>query len=604
MGVKVYCRVFAFAVLLLACLPLGAQPCSETPTSLTDISAVGGCSQCSNYLWPGSQELSTATKYAIISDLPETFCGDGVLYATVPVLPPDAAGVVPLAMRTQVAPNGFTYIDDSFDVFLFHNIVGCTPNPGSTRIVVYVKNEGTGPITINPKQIIINDGVIGTVHEMESNLGQRELSENWDTPISSVVLAPGTGDVIAYSKRFNDTANTSDRSTNVNCFGRVRAAVTNANPITSPTRLHVYIVAIDGQPVANNKTLAEANLNVYAKSGDSVSITAPPSGCQIKRAVGVHRTFTWRGGPLTMDALLITAPGRTFQMALWKLVSTACTAARQSRDMELYPPFTHNDTIGNYHVNYRVRVRLINRDQMETRSVDLRFGKTTADVGLAWRVGLSDNGLSDAQVDALTVTTGWAGPNQTSTTRSFLTPVGGPVALGPCSAKTVDLRFLILGNSSLPFQIRADSGETTGLIVDNLDPGFSTQGSWPPSANPGFWGTNSLINQGPASGDWARWTPNLPATGPYKVYAWWVASSNRAAAAPFTVVHAGGTTVVPRDQRINGSQWNLLGTFTFNAGTSGYVQLTDAVGATEYVSADAVRWVWDVPVSLSGWVLE
>lgn len=41
------------------------------------------------------------------------------------------------------------------------------------------------------------------------------------------------------------------------------------------------------------------------------------------------------------------------------------------------------------------------------------------------------------------------------------------------------------------------------------------------------------------------------------------------------------------DQKIDGSQWNLLGTYPFAAGTSGYVVLSD--DADKYVIADAIR---------------
>jgi len=62
----------------------------------------------------------------------------------------------------------------------------------------------------------------------------------------------------------------------------------------------------------------------------------------------------------------------------------------------------------------------------------------------------------------------------------------------------------------------------------------------------------------------------------YDVYAWWTAHSNRATNAHFTIVHANGTSV--RDdinQQENGGQWVLLGQYDFNAGSSGYVELSN-----------------------------
>ena len=86
----------------------------------------------------------------------------------------------------------------------------------------------------------------------------------------------------------------------------------------------------------------------------------------------------------------------------------------------------------------------------------------------------------------------------------------------------------------------------------------------------------------------ATWTPPLEDTGNYNVYAWWVAKSNRATNAKYTVYYNGGSETVKVNQEWNGSQWNLLGNFPFAAGTSGYVVLSD--DANEYVVADAIKW--------------
>src|SRR5262245_27449209 len=88
----------------------------------------------------------------------------------------------------------------------------------------------------------------------------------------------------------------------------------------------------------------------------------------------------------------------------------------------------------------------------------------------------------------------------------------------------------------------------------------------------------------------ATWTVTVAATGSYKLYAKWPASSANATDAQFTVTHAGGTSTVSANQRINGGQWNLLGTYTFNAGSSYKVDLLDQVTAGK-VAADAIYFV-------------
>ncbi|MBI2524427.1 MAG: hypothetical protein HYV93_00430, partial [Candidatus Rokubacteria bacterium] len=146
-------------------------------------------------------------------------------------------------------------------------------------------------------------------------------------------------------------------------------------------------------------------------------------------------------------------------------------------------------------------------------------------------------------------------------------------------------------SNALTFTITAPAAE---IIVDNAgagvqDPagGRTFTGAWCVSGVMGFYGTDSLYSCG-GGVDTYRWTPTIPAAGSYDVYVRWTAHANRSAAAPYTVVHAGGTTVVTENQQVNGGSWQLLGTFTFNAGTGGYLQLSDANGLAV---ADAVRWV-------------
>lgn len=72
------------------------------------------------------------------------------------------------------------------------------------------------------------------------------------------------------------------------------------------------------------------------------------------------------------------------------------------------------------------------------------------------------------------------------------------------------------------------------------------------------------------------------------MYAWWTAFGNHATNAPYTITHTTGTSTVVTNQEIDGGQWNLFGTYAFNAGTGGYVELSN--NANEYVTADAVKF--------------
>ncbi|MEW6379250.1 MAG: hypothetical protein AB1611_06550 [bacterium] len=108
------------------------------------------------------------------------------------------------------------------------------------------------------------------------------------------------------------------------------------------------------------------------------------------------------------------------------------------------------------------------------------------------------------------------------------------------------------------------------------------------------------------------WRPDLPSAGQYKVFVTWsdirgIDPSLNSSHAKYKVVHSGGETVIYQNQRNNAGKspivWNLLGTFSFDQGTSGSVELTsgdieDTVSnlsnprrdALSYVIADAVKF--------------
>jgi hypothetical protein len=48
------------------------------------------------------------------------------------------------------------------------------------------------------------------------------------------------------------------------------------------------------------------------------------------------------------------------------------------------------------------------------------------------------------------------------------------------------------------------------------------------------------------------WTPTIPSSGSYDVYARWVASSANTGAATYTVTHGGGSSNVVVNQKQNG----------------------------------------------------
>jgi hypothetical protein len=126
------------------------------------------------------------------------------------------------------------------------------------------------------------------------------------------------------------------------------------------------------------------------------------------------------------------------------------------------------------------------------------------------------------------------------------------------------------------------------IVIDNLDREFSVIGGTWNTASPGDRLGPSVRYAAPGTGSArVRFTPRITVAGNYDVSAWWTAFPNHATNAPYTIRHSGGTTVVRTNQETNGGQWQGIGSYHFNAGTGGYVELSN--DANEHVTADAVR---------------
>lgn len=132
--------------------------------------------------------------------------------------------------------------------------------------------------------------------------------------------------------------------------------------------------------------------------------------------------------------------------------------------------------------------------------------------------------------------------------------------------------------------------------IDNLAAGWvSLTGPWVTSASStqrigSDYLHDNQTNKGACS---ATFTPNLPASGTYKISVYYSAASNRSDAVPIQVNYNGGTTTVYVNQQTGGGQWVQIGSasgYNFNAGTGGNIIIRNT-GTTGYVMVDAVRFV-------------
>jgi len=90
---------------------------------------------------------------------------------------------------------------------------------------------------------------------------------------------------------------------------------------------------------------------------------------------------------------------------------------------------------------------------------------------------------------------------------------------------------------------------------------------------------------------WVTWTPNLPQSGAYEVFAHIPSNGATAHDAPYKIYHDNGMSTVVVNQNIYSNQWISLGTYTFTQGAGGHVYLGDSTSTDgEMIAYDAVWW--------------
>lgn len=139
------------------------------------------------------------------------------------------------------------------------------------------------------------------------------------------------------------------------------------------------------------------------------------------------------------------------------------------------------------------------------------------------------------------------------------------------------LAAIALGSHAAPIVVDNDAGA----------PGFTTAGAWTLSVTPGYNGGTYVYSLAAPPLVSCTWTPVVPSTGVYEVYAVFLRSGNRTPNAAYTITHANGQTVVNISQLGSGMAQVPLGVYTFNAGTGGSVRLDNSAVTGAYI-ADAI----------------
>lgn len=150
------------------------------------------------------------------------------------------------------------------------------------------------------------------------------------------------------------------------------------------------------------------------------------------------------------------------------------------------------------------------------------------------------------------------------------------------------------------------TGDNGDLLIDELESTFEPSNATWHDAYCGYGGHSFYTyatDKASESSNWATWRPNIPTAGRYTIYAHipqgcGLASPPYATTnAKYTIQSADGSTSRTVDHNSSES-WVDLGTYNFNAGTSGFVSLSDLTGEPfsqkKVIFFDSVKWV---PVS-------
>jgi len=147
-------------------------------------------------------------------------------------------------------------------------------------------------------------------------------------------------------------------------------------------------------------------------------------------------------------------------------------------------------------------------------------------------------------------------------------------------------------SGDLTFTTSPPPTEAQEIVVDNRasNTAKSSTSHWAGSGAPNPYAGESLYSTSTSAR--FTWQPALPASGTYQVYAWWTVWKNRSTRVPYRITHASGTATAFVDQNstsnaASGNRWNLLGSYTFNAGTA----TVEVSGENGQACADAIRFL-------------
>jgi uncharacterized delta-60 repeat protein len=145
--------------------------------------------------------------------------------------------------------------------------------------------------------------------------------------------------------------------------------------------------------------------------------------------------------------------------------------------------------------------------------------------------------------------------------------------------------------------VGAATSVRTFYLTNNTTPRFEGSGS---GTDTNSFGTNYVALTQGSGGSYVEFTPNIIVAGDYTVYQWHPYRAEASVGVPFEIVYNGGSTTVYANQQTNDGNWSGLGTFSFAAGTSGKIRVTDAIAEAGGVAlADGIKLVFASPATVA-----
>jgi len=128
--------------------------------------------------------------------------------------------------------------------------------------------------------------------------------------------------------------------------------------------------------------------------------------------------------------------------------------------------------------------------------------------------------------------------------------------------------------------------QPTEIIIDNRDSSTSQTGTWNVSGGADPYNSDSVYSRDGTTFTW-HFTP--PQTGNYTFSMYWTWWSSRSTNVPVDIEYSGGTARIFINQQENAGQWNSLGDYPFESGSSYSITITSQP-APSSTCADAVKF--------------